>query len=206
VFPAHGGRLNVGVMHYPATPLSGADIVDRLRTGLGDHGLSLDDGLARGWPAWSYRPSTPVAAPHLLTLGDAAGIDASLCGWIEEHPTLLLERDAIAAIGALRGRGSPILALDERGAIVVVQRLYSDDAPAAIGEALAEAARIDEMPFAELDALARRLDRTAGRGLRAIYRDAFLAGRPDAERALERIAFNARQRVVFVATAFTMQC
>jgi len=137
---------------------------------------------------------------------DAAGIDARLCGWVEEHPTLLLERDAIAAIGALRGRGSPILALDERGAIVIVQRLYSDDAPAAIGEALAEAARIDSMPFAELDDLARRLDGTGGRGLRAIYHDAFLAARPDAERALERIAFNSRQRVVFVATAFTAQC
>jgi flavin-dependent dehydrogenase len=33
-------------------------------------------GPARGWPAWGYAPSGAVSAPHLLTVGDAAGIDA----------------------------------------------------------------------------------------------------------------------------------
>lgn len=76
VFPVPGGRLNVGLMHYPSTKIGGAALTDMLRTGLSRYGLDLGADVARGWPAWGYRPSAPVAAPHLLTLGDAAGIDA----------------------------------------------------------------------------------------------------------------------------------
>lgn len=76
VFPVPGDRLNVGVMHYPSRPLTGAALVDLLREGLREHGLEAGAELARGWPAWGYRPSAPVAAPHVLTIGDAAGIDA----------------------------------------------------------------------------------------------------------------------------------
>jgi flavin-dependent dehydrogenase len=79
VFPVPGDRLNVGLMHYPApgaATLSGARLTELLGEGLREHGLDLDAGRTRGWPAWGYEPSAPVAAPHLLTLGDAAGIDA----------------------------------------------------------------------------------------------------------------------------------
>lgn len=80
VFPVPGGRLNVGLMHYPSRPLGGAELTELLRVGLRDVGLAqvadLAVELARGWPAWGYQPSAPVAAPHVLTLGDAAGIDA----------------------------------------------------------------------------------------------------------------------------------
>jgi flavin-dependent dehydrogenase len=75
VFPVPDGRLNVGLMHYPGQKLSGAALVDLLRGGLREHGLDLGDA-ARGWPAWGYVPSSAVSSPHLLTLGDAAGIDA----------------------------------------------------------------------------------------------------------------------------------
>jgi geranylgeranyl reductase family protein len=75
LFPAPGGRLNVGAMHTPSRKLSGAQIERLLREGLESYGVTLPDG-ARGWPAWRYRGDARVAAPHLLCVGDAAGIDA----------------------------------------------------------------------------------------------------------------------------------
>jgi len=77
IFPVPGGRINVGIMHDPAG--SGADLGGRaLETVLADcldrHGVALP-GPARGWPAWGYHPGAPVAGPHLLCAGDAAGID-----------------------------------------------------------------------------------------------------------------------------------
>ena len=75
LFPAPGGRLNVGAMHYPSRKLSGAAIEQRLRAALVRYGVTLPAG-ARGWPAWRYRPAAAVAAPHVLCVGDAAGIDA----------------------------------------------------------------------------------------------------------------------------------
>jgi flavin-dependent dehydrogenase len=75
LFPAPGGRLNVGAMHYPSRKLSGAAIEARLRAALCRYGITLPAG-ARGWPAWRYRPGDAVAAPHVLCVGDAAGIDA----------------------------------------------------------------------------------------------------------------------------------
>ena len=76
LFPVPGGRLNVGLMHSPGTPISGAALAGHLARGLARHGVTLDGDAVRGWPAWGYAPGAPVAAPHLLTLGDAAGIDA----------------------------------------------------------------------------------------------------------------------------------
>jgi len=75
IFPVPGGRLNVGLMHYPGTALSGAELTTLLGRHLQSHGLRLD-GSARGWPAWGYLPGATVSAPHLLLVGDAAGIDA----------------------------------------------------------------------------------------------------------------------------------
>jgi flavin-dependent dehydrogenase len=77
IFPVPGGRINVGIMHDPAG--SGADLGGRaleavLAEALARHGITLP-GPARGWPAWGYHPQAPVAGPHLLCAGDAAGID-----------------------------------------------------------------------------------------------------------------------------------
>jgi menaquinone-9 beta-reductase len=75
LFPAPGGRLNVGAMHTPQGGLSGAKIEALLREGLAAYGVELPDG-ARGWPAWRHRAAARRAAPHLMCVGDAAGIDA----------------------------------------------------------------------------------------------------------------------------------
>ena len=77
LFPAPGGRLNVGAMHSATTThrLSGAAIEALLRKGLAAYGVDLPDG-ARGWPAWRHPRGGRVAAPHLVCVGDAAGIDA----------------------------------------------------------------------------------------------------------------------------------
>jgi len=100
IFPVPGDRLNVGLMHSPVGKLSGAALVDMLARGLRAHGVELGAG-ARGWPAWGYAPSAPVAAPHLLTLGDAAGIDA-LTG---EGIAVALEHALVAGDAIVDGLG-----------------------------------------------------------------------------------------------------
>jgi geranylgeranyl reductase family protein len=75
VFPMPEDRLNVGLMHDPSSPLSGAQLTAILTRHLERLGIALP-GPARGWPAFGYHPRAPVAAPRVLTVGDAAGIDA----------------------------------------------------------------------------------------------------------------------------------
>jgi geranylgeranyl reductase family protein len=75
IFPVPAGNINVGLMHDPGRPRSGADLMGLLARELRRHGIELGAG-ARGWPAWGYAPSSPVAAPRLLLVGDAAGIDS----------------------------------------------------------------------------------------------------------------------------------
>ena len=74
LFPVTGDRLNVGAMHTPSRRLGGAEIVRILTRALARHGVTLP--AARGWPAWPYTPGGRVAAPHVVCVGDAAGIDA----------------------------------------------------------------------------------------------------------------------------------
>lgn len=75
IFPVAGGRVNVGAMHFPSRELSGGEVEEILRRTLARHGVALPSN-ARGWPAWPYTPRTRVAGPHVLCVGDAAGIDA----------------------------------------------------------------------------------------------------------------------------------
>ena len=75
LFPVAGGAVNVGAMHTPSRRLSGAAIEAVLGRALARHGVTLANG-ARGWPAWRYGRDARLAAPHVLCVGDAAGIDA----------------------------------------------------------------------------------------------------------------------------------
>lgn len=76
LFPAPGGRCNVGIMHYPVDRRSGGWLTDELRRGLLPWGVELPAKGTRGWPVYGWQPGGPVAAPRLVTIGDAAGIDA----------------------------------------------------------------------------------------------------------------------------------
>lgn len=76
LFPAPGERVNVGIMHYPADRRAGGWLTERLRAGLSHWGVELPAKGAKGWPVYGYEPGGPIAAPRLLTIGDAAGIDA----------------------------------------------------------------------------------------------------------------------------------
>jgi menaquinone-9 beta-reductase len=75
IFPVHGGRVNVGIMHYPADRRGGPELLASLRDGLRDHDVDLPGRGNKGWPVWGYHPRARVSAPRLLTVGDAAGID-----------------------------------------------------------------------------------------------------------------------------------
>jgi flavin-dependent dehydrogenase len=101
LFPVAGGLVNVGAMHTPSRSLSGAAIEAVLRRALARHGVELPDG-ARGWPAWRYRRGARIAAPHVLCVGDAAGIDA-LTG---EGIAVGLEEGPIAARAIAHALGS----------------------------------------------------------------------------------------------------
>ncbi len=131
LFPAPGGRVNVGVMHTPSRKLSGAAIEALLREGLRRYGVALPAG-ARGWPAWRYRAGARIAAPHLLCVGDAAGIDA-LTG---EGIAVGLEQGPIAADAIVSALASGDFAFAGYGAAVrravVGRELALDDRVAAM--------------------------------------------------------------------------
>jgi flavin-dependent dehydrogenase len=75
IFPMPDGRLNVGVMHASTAPLPGGDLAPLLRRRLDALGVRLD-AAPRGWPAWPFATGDRLAIPHVLLVGDAAGIDA----------------------------------------------------------------------------------------------------------------------------------
>jgi menaquinone-9 beta-reductase len=92
IFPVPGDRINVGLMHAPGTSLSGAQLTALLGSALARLGVTLPAKGTRGWPAWGYEGRAPVSGERLLTVGDAAGIDA-LTG---EGIAVALEHAALA--------------------------------------------------------------------------------------------------------------
>ncbi len=102
VFPAPGDRVNVGIMHYPAFRAGGPALLDVLRTRLGELGIELPARHNLGWPVWGYHPRTPVSAPRLLTVGDAAGID----GLTGEGIAVAMEQAQIAGDAIARALAS----------------------------------------------------------------------------------------------------
>ncbi|HET6281701.1 MAG TPA: FAD-dependent monooxygenase [Polyangia bacterium] len=104
LFPMPGGprRVNVGVMHTPSRSLAGGALQALLRRALKRHGIDLPPGPLTGWPAWPYNASARVAAPHVLCVGDAAGIDA-LTG---EGIAVGLEQGIVAAFAITEALGS----------------------------------------------------------------------------------------------------
>ncbi len=75
VFPMPEGRLNVGLMHDPAVAMTGGELTTLLARHLARLGITLPAGT-RGWPAFGYQPAAKIASERVVTVGDAAGIDA----------------------------------------------------------------------------------------------------------------------------------
>ncbi len=98
-FPAPGGLWNVGLLHAPSPSLGGAALERLARARLSEQGVHLGAIRLRGWPAWGYRAGRRVAAEHVITVGDAAGIDA-LTG---EGIAVALEQGRLAARAILDG-------------------------------------------------------------------------------------------------------
>ncbi|MES1208195.1 MAG: FAD-dependent monooxygenase, partial [Pseudomonadota bacterium] len=134
LFPAPGGRLNVGAMHTLSVKKSGAEIEALLREGLAAYGVTLPHG-ARGWPAWRFRSGARIAAPHLVCVGDAAGIDA-LTG---EGIAVGLEHGPLAAEAIARALASGDFRFAAYGRTV---------ARAVVGRELALDARLAAMLYA----------------------------------------------------------
>lgn len=110
IFPSPGGRINVGLMHYPAYRRGGRALVELLREQLAPLGVALDESArTRGWPVWGYHPGTPLAAPGIMLVGDAAGID----GLTGEGIAVAMEQGAIAAGRVARGLESGDLGFDD---------------------------------------------------------------------------------------------
>jgi flavin-dependent dehydrogenase len=98
LFPVAGGRVNVGAMHYPSRYLPAAAVERLLVRCLDRHGVTLGAAPVRRYPAWQYDRAAPIAGPHLLCVGDAAGIDA-LTG---EGIAVGLEQGMVAAAAIAR--------------------------------------------------------------------------------------------------------
>jgi len=75
-FPLSDGCMNVGVMHYPSRPCNASRLLRTLTAATARYGVDVPRHGAQGWPVWGYDPDAAVAAPRLLTVGDAAGIDS----------------------------------------------------------------------------------------------------------------------------------
>jgi geranylgeranyl reductase family protein len=98
VFPLPDGRVNVGVMHCPSIPADSRHLIAALRATLERCGLALPARGAAGWPLWGFDARAPLAGPRLLTVGDAAGVDA-LTG---EGIAVALEQAQVAGDAAAR--------------------------------------------------------------------------------------------------------
>ena len=91
---ASTGVINVGLMHVGNVSLrTKAELSTVLKKSLAGHALDLPDRKVASWPAWSYSARTPVSARRIVTVGDAAGIDA-LTG---EGIAVAMEHAVIAA-------------------------------------------------------------------------------------------------------------
>ncbi len=95
VFPAPHDRINVGLMHYPASDqvLGGRELTELLREGLAHYDIELPKSGVRGWPVWGYHPKTAISEAHVLAVGDAAGID----GLTGEGISVAMEQALVAA-------------------------------------------------------------------------------------------------------------
>lgn len=146
-------------------------------------------------------------------------LEQKLETWVEANPHLVAGDDQFVVFGrqvrTAFGRIVDLLAVDESGAVVVIELKRGETPRQVIAQALEYAAWVDSLSIDDLDDIAQRYtSRSGGEGedLLALYQREF--GAPvgpdegdDAETAdvdiAERVTFNNRQRLVIVAEEFS---
>lgn len=140
-------------------------------------------------------------------------LERKLESWIESNPHLVAGAERFAIFGRqVRtgfGRVVDLLAIDESGAVVVIELKRGETPRQVIAQALEYAAWIDSLGVDELDAIAERytsLHAGDGDDLLTLYRSCFGSTEeqedPDVD-PVERVTFNHRQRIVIVAEDFS---
>jgi hypothetical protein len=145
---------------------------------------------------------------------DSTGLEALLEDWIVSNPHLVLEGERIAIFARQPetdyGKRLDLLAIDERGDIVIIELKIRETPRQVVAQALEYAAWVDSLNFDQLDDIAEDYSASVGRdrrGLGDIYAELVSlpdeAPSADPEQALRRVSFNTRQRVVIVAERIT---
>jgi hypothetical protein len=140
-------------------------------------------------------------------------LERDLEDWIESNPQLLSEREQFAIfarqVHTEHGKIADLLALDESGACVVVELKRGGTPRDVVAQCLEYAAWVASLDHDRFDAIARgyRLPNGASaQGIADVYQQAFLCEYADdeieMERAVSRVTFNHRQRLIIVAEAF----
>jgi hypothetical protein len=140
-------------------------------------------------------------------------LEQKLESWVESNPHLVAGPERFAVFGrqvrTAFGRIVDLLAVDESGAVVVIELKRGETPRQIIAQALEYAAWVDSLGVDELDAVAQRYTSRHGgeaEDLLTVYQRAFANDEeqedPDSE-AAERVTFNHRQRIVLVAEEFT---
>lgn len=146
-----------------------------------------------------------------------AHLEKKLETWVEANPHLIAGDDRFVVFGrqvhTAFGRIVDLLAIDESGAVVVIELKRGETPRQVIAQALEYAAWIDSLSVDELDELAvRYTSRAGGEGLDllALYDEEFGPGEgdpadleADESEMAERVTFNNSQRVVIVAEEFS---
>jgi len=145
----------------------------------------------------------------------APELERQLEDWIEQNPHLLLEGETLAVIGRQTatafGKALDLLAVDQSGAIVVIELKKGLPPRDVVAQALEYTAWVDSLSLDDLDAIARQyasLKLAEVAGVATLYDQTF--GNPSEEGqedeegidASSRVTFNARQRIVIVAEAY----
>lgn len=140
-------------------------------------------------------------------------LEQRLESWVEANPHLVSGVERFAVFGrqvrTAFGRVVDLLAVDESGAVIVIELKRGETPRQVIAQAMEYAAWVDSLGLDDLDAIAQRYtSRHAAEGddLSTLYRRSFgdAEDQEDAEAdPLDRVTFNHRQRIVVVAEAFS---
>jgi hypothetical protein len=134
-----------------------------------------------------------------------ADLEKKLEDWIEANPGILFDGHALAVVARqprnTHGKFLDLLAVDRRGATVIVELKRGEAPREVLAQALEYAAWVDSLTFEQLDELARGIDAI---GIHDVYRAVYDVD-SESETPVDPslITFNSHQVIVIVAETFT---